>query len=89
MPRALRLRPRDAALAVETFLQRLMPVALTATESAKALTRAARMDLAGGIVYDALHLQCTRKCGAESIYTWNLRHLRAAAPDLADRIVTP
>jgi predicted nucleic acid-binding protein len=89
MPPSLRLRPRDAALAIKTFLERLTPIALTAHEYAGALTRAAGLGLAGGIIYDALHLECARKCAAERIYTWNLLPCRAAAPDLAERIVTP
>lgn len=89
MPPALRLRPRDAALAIETFLRRLTSIALTAEEYSAALARAAQLGLTGGIIYDALLLECARKCGAEEIYTWNLRHFRAAAPDLAERIVTP
>lgn len=89
MPPALRLRPRDAMLAVETFLQRLTPIALTSDEYSGALTRVAQLGLTGGIVYDALLLECARKCGVSQIYTLNPRHFRAAAPDLADRIVTP
>lgn len=89
MPPALRLRPRDAVLAIETFLQRLTPIALTPEEYVVALRRTAEAGLTGGIVYDALLLECARKCEAEAIYTWNLRHFRAAAPDLAERIVSP
>lgn len=89
MPPALRLRPRDAMVAVETFLQRLTPIALTAEDYADALMRAAQAGLTGGIIYDALLLECARICKAREIYTWNLRHFRAAAPDLAERIITP
>jgi predicted nucleic acid-binding protein len=89
MPPALRLRPRDAVLAIETFLQRLTPITLTAEEYGVALRRTAELGLTGGIVDDALLLECARKCGAEEIYTWNLRHFRAAAPDLAEHIISP
>ena len=89
MPPALRLRPRDAALAIETFLQRLTPIALTPDEYGNVITRTAQLGLTGGIIYDALLIECARKCKADPIYTWNLRHFRAAAPDLAERIVTP
>jgi len=89
MPPALRLRPRDAVLAIETFLKRVMPIALTPEEYVAALRRTTEGGLTGGIVYDALLLKCARKCEAEPIYTWNLRHFQAVAPDLAERIVTP
>jgi predicted nucleic acid-binding protein len=51
--------------------------------------RTAALKLSGGIIYDALLMSCARKADAERIYTWNERHFRLVAPDLADRIVTP
>jgi predicted nucleic acid-binding protein len=53
------------------------------------LRRTANLGHSGGMIYDALHLACARKVEAEQIYTWNVRHFRMMAPDLADRIVTP
>jgi predicted nucleic acid-binding protein len=89
MPTALRLSPRNAVLAVETFLQRLTTVALSADDYLEALRRTATLGHSGGMIYDALHLACARKIGAEQIFTWNMHHFRVVAPDLADRIVTP
>jgi predicted nucleic acid-binding protein len=48
-----------------------------------------RRGMSGAVIYDALILACARKVRAERIYTWNLRHFRAVAPDLAAKIVTP
>ena len=89
MPPAMRISPRDAVLAVETFLLRLTPVTLSAEEYIEALRKTANLGHSGGIIYDALHLACARKVSAEQIYTWNVRHFCAVAPDLAGRIVTP
>ena len=89
MPPVLRLSPRDAVIAVETFLERLTPVPLSAEEYMEALRRTANLGHSGGMIYDALHMACARKVGAERIYTWNVRHFRMVAPDLAERIVTP
>jgi predicted nucleic acid-binding protein len=89
MPPPFRLAPRDAVLAVETFLLRLTPVTLTAEEYMETLRRTANLGRSGGIIYDALLLACARKAKAERIYTWNARHFQMAAPDLAGRIVTP
>lgn len=89
LPPSLRLRPQDAVIAVEAFLQRLSPIELTADEYLETFRRAAPLGLSGGIIYDALHLACARKCRAKQIYTLNLRHFRVVAPDLAGRIVTP
>ena len=89
MPPAMRLTPRDTVLAVDTFLKRLTPVTLSADEYIATLERTAKLGHTGGMIYDALHLACARKIGAEQIYTWNIGHFRMVAPDLADRIVTP
>ena len=40
-------------------------------------------------VYDALLLRCAVKAKAQTIYIWNVKHFRAIAPGLADRIRTP
>lgn len=89
MPPALRIAPRDAVVAVETFLMRLTPVTLTADEYMETLRRTANLGHSGGMIYDALHMACARKIGAEQIYTLNARHFRMVAPDLAGRIVAP
>ena len=89
MPPGLRLAPRDAVLVVETFLQRLTPVDLSAEEYMETLRRTANLGYSGGMIYDALHLACARKIQAEQIYTWNVKHFQMVAPDLAERIVTP
>jgi predicted nucleic acid-binding protein len=39
--------------------------------------------------YDALLLRCARKCNAQTIYTWNVKHFEAIAPDLAPRLRMP
>ena len=89
MPLALRLAPRDAVIAVDTFLKRLTPVTLSAEEYMETLRRTANLGHSGGMIYDALHLACARKIAADQIYTWDVRHFRMLAPDLAERIVTP
>ena len=66
-----------------------MIISLDAREYLEAIDSISARGLAGGIVYDALLLACARKVKADRIYTWNLRHFRAIAPDLAERIVTP
>jgi predicted nucleic acid-binding protein len=89
MPPGLRLSPRDGVLAVETFLQRLTLVTLTPDEYIETLRRTANLGLSGGIIYDALHMAGARKVDAAQIYTWNVRHFKLVAPDLAERILTP
>jgi predicted nucleic acid-binding protein len=45
--------------------------------------------LVGGRIYDALHIAAARKAGCDIIYTFNVRHFRELAPDLATRIRAP
>jgi len=42
-----------------------------------------------GRVFDALPLSCAEKSGAQTIFTWNLKHFQVLAPELAARIRTP
>lgn len=89
MPPGIRLSGRDAILALEMFLRRIVPIALSSNEYMESLKSCAALGLTGGTIYDALHIACARKSSAEWIYTWNLRHFRRVAPDLAGRIVGP
>jgi predicted nucleic acid-binding protein len=89
LPEPLRLRTENAWLLVEEIRKRVTLVTLTATEYFDELKRAADAETKGGALYDALLLRCARKYGADHIYTLNLRHFRAIAPDLADRIDIP
>jgi predicted nucleic acid-binding protein len=82
-------RPELAHMLVLQILERLTVVPLTVEEYAATLRKAARSNLAGGIIFDALFLACARKFEAERIYTWNAKHFRMVAPDLAEKIRTP
>jgi predicted nucleic acid-binding protein len=89
MPPGIRLPGRDAMLALDTFLKKIGPIALTADEYIETLKSCAAAGVTGGAIYDALHVACARKVNAERIYTWNVRHFQRVAPDLAGRIVVP
>ena len=89
MPPGLRVSPRNAVIAIETFLKRASAIVLSAEEYLETLRTTAISGHAGGVIYDALLLACARKIKANRIYTWNVRHFQMAAPDLKDRIVTP
>jgi predicted nucleic acid-binding protein len=89
LPGGKKVRPEFAGLLVEQIAARMTLVPLDAAEYAATLRETARMGLAGGIVFDALLLACARKVSAKRIYTWNEKHFRLVAPDLAERIVTP
>jgi predicted nucleic acid-binding protein len=89
LPGGKRQRPELAGRLVEQIIERMAAVPLTVEEYAETIRKTARASLSSGIVFDALLLTCARKVNAERIYTWNVRHFKMVAPDLADRIVTP
>jgi predicted nucleic acid-binding protein len=84
-----RFHPVQALTLLNQFHKRLRWIELSADEVLDATGRVAALGLLGGIIYDALLLQCARKVGAELIYTWNVRHFQLVAPDLAEKIVRP
>ena len=81
--------PEQAFLLVEEVRQRLTLVSLSDREYLTVLRQASEQGLTGGRVYDALLLRCAAKCGAQRIYTLNLKHFQAIAPSLAHRMRNP
>ncbi len=76
-------------LVIDGACRRLRLVALDAEEYPRAVEEFAEQRLGGGQMYDALLLAAARKSSADRIYTWDVRHFRAIAPDLSERIVEP
>jgi predicted nucleic acid-binding protein len=89
MPKPMRFPPAAALQIIEQTRQRMTIIALTEREYAATFQSVTDAGLGGGIVYDALLLQCARKVQAKKIYTWNVNHFRLGAPDLASRIFAP
>jgi predicted nucleic acid-binding protein len=83
------LAPEQVFLFVEQIPERLTTIALQHAEYLSTIRDLADRRLASGRVYDALVLACARKCRAETIYTWNLKHFRQLAPGVAGSIRTP
>jgi predicted nucleic acid-binding protein len=84
-----RVRPAQAIQILQHLSTQLTLISLAPDEVLGVCRRTAEIGLIGGVIYDALILACARKVKAEHIYTWNERHFKMAAPDLADRIVRP
>jgi len=89
IPPPERVSPISAMQVLEAYLQRMTLMTLTAHEYLAAIREAAQQGHIGGMIYDALLLACARKSKADYIYTWNIKHFRAIAPDLAPKIMTP
>ena len=81
--------PEQALLFVEEMRDRLNLISLTDEEYFVTIQRSAGFGFTGGRVYDALLLACAAKVKAQTIYTWNLKHYQALAPELSSRIRTP
>jgi predicted nucleic acid-binding protein len=79
----------QALLFAQEVRDRLTLIPLEESEYFETINRAAELGLTSGRIYDALLLRCAAKCKAQTIYTWNLRHFQAMAPDLAPIIRTP
>ncbi len=89
LPVSPRVSPAEALVLVQEISSRISVVDLTMAEYVETIKRAAAQGISGGTIYDALHLQCARKVNATAIYTWNIRHFRMIAPDLASIIQQP
>jgi predicted nucleic acid-binding protein len=53
---------------------------LTTDHYREAMHLTARLNLASGAIYDALHLCGARSAGCKVLYTLNLRHFLSLAP---------
>jgi predicted nucleic acid-binding protein len=91
LPRSPRLNPLQAANLIEENVSHHFTVAaLTGREYAELIEKLSKQGSAGGQAYDALHLACARKSGADRFYTLNVRHFQALAGEgFRDRIVAP
>ena len=73
LPLSPRIQPAEAARLVrENFLADLTVVELVAADYDAALTRAERLGLSSGIVYDAIHLAAAERKRCNRLYTFNL-----------------
>lgn len=91
---SLPIRPRISPQAAGRLRDDNLPetteiVALTARDYRAVLRRMAELDLAGGVVYDALIARAAEKAGVKRLVTLNERHFRRAWPEGTDRITAP
>ena len=89
MPGHSRILPQEIRLFLQQVQERCYLISLSEPEYIQTIEALVEANQIGGVTYDALLLACARKSKADRILTWNIRHFRAIAPDLADRIVTP
>jgi hypothetical protein len=73
----------------QTILPSVDMVALSSAEYRRVVSDCADAGWTGGAIHDAVHIRAARKSGCERLYTFNVRHFRALAPDLQNRIAAP
>lgn len=76
-------------LLVDDILPYFEIVSLSAKEYTETIRRCANQGVAGGRLYDALHLRSAQKANCSRIYTFNVRHFQQLAPELAADISAP
>ncbi len=81
--------PEQAILFIEDLPKHLTLIRLDETDYLSAVRQLAERKQTGGLIYDALLLSSARKSKAKAIYTYNLKHFRELAPDLAPIIRIP
>ena len=89
LPVAPAIPPEQVLLFVQEMRSRLALISLNEQEYFQVIQGCAERGFTGGRVYDALLLACAAKSGAQTIFTWNVKHFRAIAPEIANRIRTP
>jgi predicted nucleic acid-binding protein len=91
LPRSPRVQPRQAmALIDDNILKSFTIISLSAKEYGELVLRLGKQGTIGGQAYDALHIACAEKSGADRIYTFNARHFQSIAEvSWRARIVSP
>jgi len=90
LPRAPRISALQAStLIADNITKHFTIVALTGREYGELSLKLGQNNIVGGRVYDALHLACAEKCGADRIFTFNIRDFTQLAGPLAPKITAP
>jgi predicted nucleic acid-binding protein len=79
----------EALLYISDIRENLSIITLTEDECFKAIEASAAASVLGGGIHDALLGQCALKSGAETIYTWNVKHFIRLGPEIARLVATP
>ena len=86
----LQLSPSEAAEVVgANILDRLDILDLSTNDYRKVMADCQAVGARGAAIFDMLHLQAARRGKAARIFTINVRHFQAFAPDLKDLIALP
>ena len=90
LPVTPRISPALARQVIQRdVLETCQVIALSADDYGTLLDHVASLELAGGVVYDALLLHAAWIADVDQVVTLNPRDFRRAYPQLADRIASP
>ena len=90
LPRVPRISSIQAStLIADNIVKHFSVVALTGKEYSELSLKLGQNNIVGGKAYDVLHLTCAEKCGADRIYTFNVRDFVQLAGQLRNIITTP
>ena len=85
-----RVHPAQATLFLDENVLPFFEVVEVSTRDYKTiLATCSNAGLAGGMVYDALHLHCARKAECDRLYTLNVKHFRSMDSGYAAKIAAP
>ena len=90
-PPPFRHSPEQALLSIEENVVKYFKItSLAGNEYAALIREAALAGIQGGTIYDAVLLKCATKAGVDKIFTLNVKHFQAVAPqDLTSEILAP
>jgi predicted nucleic acid-binding protein len=90
LPRVPRISSMQAStLIADNIVKYFSVVALTGKEYSDLSSKLGQNNVVGGKAYDVLHLTCAEKCGADRIYTFNVRDFGQLAGHLTSKITAP
>ncbi len=90
LPRVPRISSMQAsALIADNIVKYFSVVALTGKEYSDLSLKLGQNNVVGAKAYDVLHLACAENCGADRIYTFNVRDFMQLAGRLAGKITAP
>lgn len=80
LPASVRLSPRDAFAVIESTVRPPASILDTTLKTWPLLEWASRAGIVSGQIHDAHIAHIAAAAGATTLLTWNVRHMRVAAP---------
>jgi predicted nucleic acid-binding protein len=89
-PFVVRVYPNEALAMIEQSVLPTFEIVEVSLQSHLAALRVCgNAGWKGGRVHDAVHIQVAAQAGCDLIYTYDVEHFRALAPEWGDRIQSP